>query len=80
MRDRYWVRFERLLGPYSKVLDEWREYQCTLPTNQRDYSSNSMIRWFEEQHNILYSANANGLIKLGFASAQDITLFALRMS
>lgn len=80
MRDRYYVRFERLLAPYSKVLDEWRAHQVSLPNNQRDYSSNSMVRWFEEKHNILYSVNANGVIKLGFASVQDVTLFALRMS
>jgi glutathionyl-hydroquinone reductase len=80
MRDRYYVRFERLLGPYSKVLDEWRAHQVSLPTNQRDYSSNSMIRWFEEKYNIVYSANANGVIKLGFASEQDVTVFALRLA
>lgn len=80
MRDRYYVRFEKLMKPYSKVLDEWRNYQCTLPNNERDYSLDSMVHWFEEKHNIRYSTNANGVIKLGFASEQDVTVFALRMS
>lgn len=80
MRDRYYVRFEKLMTPYSKVLDEWRDYQRTLPNNERDYSLDSMVRWFEEKYNIVYSANANGVIKLGFASEQDVTVFALRMS
>ena len=80
MRDRYYVRFEKLMTPYSKVLDEWRNYQWTLPNNERDYSLDSMVRWFEEKHNIRYSTNANGVIKLGFASEQDVTVFALRMS
>ena len=80
MRDRYYVRFEKLMTPYSKVLDEWRNYQWTLPNNERDYSLDSMVRWFEEKYNIVYSANANGVIKLGFASEQDVTVFALRMS
>ena len=68
------------MTPYSKVLDEWRDYQRTLPNNERDYSLDSMVRWFEEKYNIVYSANANGVIKLGFASEQDVTVFALRMS
>ena len=79
-RDRYYVRFEKLLKPYSKVMDEWRNYQHTLPQNERDYSHDSMVRWFDEKYNIRYSTNANGVIKLGFASEQDVTLFALRMS
>ena len=61
-------------------MDEWRDYQRTLPNNERDYSQESMIRWFEERYNIRYSTNANGVIKLGFASEQDVTVFALRMS
>ena len=80
MRDRYYVRFEKLMTPYSKVLDEWRNYQWTLPNNERDYSLDSMVRWFEEKYNIVYSANANGVIKLGFASEQDVTVFALRLA
>lgn len=80
MRDRYYVRFEKLMTPYGKVLDEWRNYQHTLPQNERDYSRESMIRWFEERYNIRYSTNTNGVIKLGFASEQDVTVFALRMS
>ena len=79
-RDRYYVRFEKLLKPYSKVIDEWRNHQHTLPNNERDYSHESMIRWFEERYNIRYSTNTNGVIKLGFASPQDVTVFALRMS
>lgn len=80
MRDRYYVRFEKIMKPYRTVIDEWRNHQFNLPQNERDYSHESMIRWFEEKHNILYSVNANGVIKLGFASVQDVTLFALRMS
>jgi hypothetical protein len=80
MRDRYYVRFEKIMKPYSKVIDEWCNYQYTLPQTERDYSHESMVRWFEEQHNILYSANGNGVVKLGFASVQDVTLFALRLS
>ena len=80
MRDRYYVRFEKLMTPYSKVLDEWRKHQYTLPHNERDYSLDSMVRWFEEKYNIVYSANANGVIKLGFASEQDVTVFALRLA
>lgn len=91
MRDRYYVRFEKVLNPYMKAVDEFnqnqyqerRAYQKEHPENyatQSWYTDEQRAAWFLEKHNIIISKNANGIIKLGFATPADVTFFTLRYS
>ena len=92
MRDRYYVRFERILTPWTNALDEFNHHCWELRKQWRVDNPDSMTgppvyntdenraAWFLEKHNIVLSKNANGILKLGFASEEDVTLFALRMS
>jgi hypothetical protein len=92
LRDRYYIRFEKVLKPYQKVLDEYVDYQFELrkkhlKESPEDYYATTGIltdesrdAWFLEKHNIVISHNANGVIKLGFASKEDVTLFVLKNS
>ena len=91
VRDRYYIRFEKVLKPYTKILDEFNHHQYLArqaylkeyPENyatQGWHTDEQRAAWFLEHHNIVISKNANGIIKLGFATAQDVTLFTLRNS
>jgi hypothetical protein len=91
LRERYFIRFEKVLKPYTKVVEAWRhqqhesrrEYMKENPetyNNRGWYTNESMDEWFLEKHNIVVSRNAGGIIKLGFASPADVTLFTLRNS
>jgi hypothetical protein len=59
-----------------------REHKATNPEafNGPWFADESMAEWFLEKHNIVVSRNANGIVKLGFASEADVTLFTLRNS
>ena len=86
------MRLEKVLKPYSKVLDEFSWHCWELRKQWRIDNPNSMTgspvyntdenraAWFLEKHNIVLSKNANGILKLGFASKADVTLFVLRNS
>jgi hypothetical protein len=90
LRERYFIRFEKVLKPYTKVLEAWRHHQHQAMHEYRKehpeapngpwYSDESLAEWFLEKHNIVVSKNAGGIIKLGFASPADVTLFTLRNS
>lgn len=91
MRDRYYIRFEKVLKPYMKATEEFTDYQhrarrAYQKEHPEDYATRGWVTdeqraaWFLEKHNIVISKNANGIIKLGFATPADVTLFTLRYS
>lgn len=91
MRDRYYIRINKVLKPYTKVTEEWRRHQWQLrrehiklhpqdTTVGNWFSYESACKWFLEKHNIVLSQNSNGIMKLGFATPADVTLFTLRNS
>ena len=88
MRDRYYIRFEKVQKPYEKVCNEFNRRQSEL--RRQHYAQtgsyattggwggiDKLKEWFLEHHNIVLSYNANGILKLGFASRADVTLFVL---
>ena len=90
MRNRYYIRFEKVQKPYEKVCNEFNRYAWELRRQQQAItgsmtptgwnSLDKLKEWFLEHHNIVLSHNANGILKLGFASREDVTLFVLRNS
>jgi len=90
VRDRYYIRFEKVQKPYEKVCNEFNRYAWALRRQHQAQNGNMTMpgwnsleklkEWFLEHHNIVLSHNANGIIKLGFASREDVTLFVLRNS
>jgi hypothetical protein len=90
LRERYFIRFEKVLKPYTRVVEAWRHHQHEARRENMKanpdayngpwYSNESLDEWFLENHNIVVSRNANGVTKLGFASPADVTLFTLKNS
>ena len=85
------LRLDKIRKPYTNACDEWRK-DCHQKRQQwiidnpdarsvpGFYTTESMVQWFLEKHNIVVSHNLSGITKLGFASKADVTLFTLKNS
>jgi len=84
MRDRYYVRSNQVVEPIVKAEREWyrqwREQRRDKSRPDPENYETSRNRWFLERHNIVFSSQANGAEKVGFASRGDMLLFVLRYS